>query len=164
MSSTLTIAIYNRLVGVETLTGDYLALQQTLAGLLGTDSDTGLPSVHKGNSSDVVDYPAITFRENAGVVDRRFTLGNTAVGLVVVNQPVYDFETWGKTRLGTELSDIDDAFTRLMDRRYGAPPLPIPNGVVDLSITFVTPTALYDSQRKAWCLLHRVQFKERLFA
>ena len=164
MSSALIKAIYRRLVGQEVLTGSYLTAQQTLARLLGTDPDTGLPSVHKGNSSDVVSYPAITFRESAGVVDKRFTHGDTAIGVVSVDDPIYDFEIWGNSRSGTELSAIDDAFVLLLDQRKGVPFLPLTSGAIDRMVSFMTPISLYDDIRHAWCLTRRIAFKERFSA
>jgi hypothetical protein len=161
MSSALITAIYRRLVGQEVLTGSYLTAQQILARLLGTDPDTGLPSVHKGNSSDVVTYPAITYRESAGIVDKRFTHGQSAVGIVSVDDPIYDFEIWGLSRSGTELSGIDDAFMLLMDQRKGVPRLPVASGAIDQMVSFMTPVSIYDDIRHAWCLIRRIQFKER---
>lgn len=160
MSSSLTKAIYARLVGTEVLTGQYLTAQQTLAAKLATDPDTSKSAVFKGNMSDFTVFPCITFRENAGLPDKRFQLGNVQ-GAFVVDYVTYDFEIWGKSRSGVELSNIDDAFKLLVDRRYGAPKFSLETGDVVSSLTITTPTQIYDEKRNAWFLLRRVRFHER---
>lgn len=169
MSSALTKAIYARLTGAEVLTGVYLAAQRRLKTLLAEDPDTtvngvagtGVPAVFKGNASDFTLFPSITFRENAGLPDKRFTLGNASVGGVVIDNPVYDLEVWGKSRSGIELSDIDDTLRLLLDKRFGVPNLPLETGDIALMTTMVAPTALYDDKRNAWFLMRRIRFNER---
>jgi hypothetical protein len=169
MSSALTKAIYARLTGTEVLTGAYLTAQQRIKALLAEDPDTlvnkvkgtGKPAIFKANLSDFTIFPCITFRENGGMPDRRFTMGNASTGGVVVDNVFYDLEVWGKSRSGIELSDIDDQLRLLLDRRYGAPVLLLADGDVQVNLTFVSPSMLYDEKRNAWFLLRRIKFNER---
>ena len=169
MSSALNRAIYARLTGGEALTGIYGVAQGSLAGLLAPDPDTApvppatipaaLPLVVKGNVQDATAYPCITFRESGGVGDPRFTMGGSVVGLgTVVDELVYDFEVWGKSRSGVELGDIDKALQLLIDRRYGVPVMPLTDGLMRWSESMMLPHSDYDSRRNAWFLVRRVRF------
>jgi hypothetical protein len=161
MSAALTTAIYRRLTGLEVLTGVALAQQQVLAVLLGVDPDTSLPAVHKGNKSEVVTYPAITFRENAGNVFAQFSTSGIAV-----DNSVYDLEIWENTQDATIIERIYGCVERLLDGRFGiAPPMPVDNagGRVFWSTSFVPMTELYDRDLRAWFGLSRFKFVESRF-
>jgi hypothetical protein len=162
MSSAITTAIYRRLTGLEVLTGAGLAAQQALAAMLGTDPDTVLPAVHKGNKSNVVVYPAITFRQNTGMVNTNFK--DTAIDDVY-----YDFEIWDNTQRGNILTDIYTQFEHLLDQRF-AQSLAIPALSVDsaqgqlyYARAFVPMTELYDKDLRSWFGLCRMRFVEARF-
>jgi len=160
MSSAITTAIYKRLTGVEILTGAGLAAQQSLAALLGTDPDTALPAVHKGNKSNVVVYPAITFRQNTGMVNTNFGTSGVAI-----DDPVYDVEIWDNTQRSNILTDIYGQMERLLDDRFGAPQLPVDNthGQVYHAQAFVPMAEIYDKDLRAWFGLCRFRFVEARF-
>jgi len=163
MSTALTTAIYRRLAGLETMTGEGLAAQVALAALLGTDPDTSEPSVHKGNKSMIVTYPAITFRQNAGMVKTEFK--DTAI-----DDPVYDFEIWNSTQSATLISDIYKHVEHLLDERFsmslGIPPLSVDGNVgqVYYARAFVPLIDdLYDKDLRSWFGLCRMRFVEARF-
>lgn len=163
MSSALIKAIYERLAGVEVLTGEGLAAQQALAALLGTDPDTSLPSVHKGNKSMVVTYPAITFRLNAGMVNGNFK--DTAI-----DDPVGDFEIWNNTQTATTISEIYRHVEHLIDDRFsvslGIPVLSVDaaKGQIYHAQAFVPLIDdLYDKDLRSWFGLCRMRFVEARF-
>jgi hypothetical protein len=161
MSTALTTAIYRRLAGLEVLTGAALAQQQALAALLGTDPDTALPAVHKGNKSNVVTYPAITFRSNAGAVNSHF-----ATSGIAVDDVIYDLEIWSNTQSGTIIEQIYGCVERLLDGRFGiSPALPVDNagGRIFWATAFVPITELYDRDLRAWFGLCRFRFVEARF-
>jgi len=160
MSSAITTAIYQRLTGIEALTGAGLAAQVALAALLGIDPDTSLPSVHKGNRSNVVAYPAITFRQNTGMVNATFSTSGIAV-----DDPYYDFEIWDNTQRASILTDIYGQMERLLDGRFGVVPLPVDNtrGRIYWAKAFVPMAELYDHDLRAWFGLCRMRFVEARF-
>jgi hypothetical protein len=160
MSSAITTAVYRRLTGLEVLTGAGLAAQQALAAMLGTDPDTALPAVHKGNKSMVVVYPAITFRQNTGMVNTSFGTSGVAI-----DDPVYDFEIWDNTQRSNILTDIYGQMERLLDDRFGVPQLPVDRaaGQVYHAQAFVPLAELYDKDLRSWFGLCRMRFVEARF-
>jgi len=158
MSTPLNVAIFARLSGAESLTGDAATAQSDLATLLTTDPDSGMPiegrvaadGIYQGNKNDAPDgYPMVTFRPSPGGIDERFETG------FVVDKPLLDLEIWDNSHSGTLATDIEDAIDRLLDRRRRAPELPLSAGRCFYLKTFVTSGAIYDSQLKAWCLMKR---------
>lgn len=103
-------AILRRLNGNETLTGEF-AQAQTLTAAL--DWHFG-PLDPKGST-----FPCGTFFEDAGTE----SLGGVDVG--VVNNSVYRFLVWDKTRDGSVIPKYADAVEKLFDRRRGVPNLDI---------------------------------------
>ena len=161
MSTALTTAIYRRLAGLEALTGAAFVQQQALAALLAVDPDTLLPAVHKGNKSEVVVYPAITFRSNVGMVNPHFSTSGIAI-----DDTVYDMEIWENTQSGTIIEQIYSSVERLLDQRFGiAPALPVDNagGRIFYATAFVPITELYDTNIRAWFGLCRWRFVEARF-
>ena len=153
MSSALKTAIYNRLTGVEVLTGWQGTAQTTLAGLLATDPDTGRPAVYAANKNDApLQYPCVTFRLNAGTIAPEFQDGTGGV-----DQPIVDVEIWENTRLGNLVSDIQQQLYLLLDDRAGGALLPIANNLMFSLQTFVPLSdSLYDPKLRAWFGLWRL--------
>lgn len=162
MSSAISTAIYRRLTGLESAGIDLkgLAAQQALAALLGVDPDTSLPSVHKGNKSEVVVYPAITFRPAAGMVNANFGTSGIAV-----DDPVYNFEIWDNTQRANIITDIYAQFEILLDDRFGVVQLPVDNahGRVYHAEAFVPLIEEYDRDLRSWFGLCRMRFVEARF-
>ena len=178
MSTATSLAIVARLTGTESLTGNPLAVkalasQTRLATLLTTDPNTGAAltmtdpitgAVTARQASDCVRwgskganavFPEITFRPSAGVPNKTFSDGSFAV-----DDGAYDFEIWDNSNSGTLMTDIMDCLLDLLDRRYGAPQLPMVKGISFWVETLVTPVAWYDTQIKSWFLLWRVRVTE----
>lgn len=162
MSSDVTKALYARLAGIETLTGRFLAAQQQIAALLGTDADTGKPAIYfanKDTSSKPKDaqgtlLPVVTFRPSPGTIDGRF-----ADGMAVENS-LYDMEIWEYSGSSTLITDIGEALQILLDGRRGAPVLPSASGQVFWAETFVPLAVLYDQNSNGWFGLVRWKFIE----
>lgn len=128
MSAGLSTAIYQRLVGIETMPVNSAAAsaQALLAQTLAPDPDTNhRPAVFRGswetakNAAGQVPMPCITYRIAGGQNDGRFASG-MAVGATVV-----EMEIWGAGRLGSTLLDVAESLSILLDRcRASAPALP----------------------------------------
>ncbi len=162
MSTALCTAIYKRLAGVETLTGDAATAQSDLAALLATDPDTSKPCVWQVSLSDVKAanktplYPALTFRASGGNTDNRFQQQTGAVDVVLV-----DFEIWDNSQSGTRIYDIEDAVQRLLDMRRGITSVfSLTSGKCWHSQTFTPLQVLYDPNIHARAGLVRYQFLE----
>jgi hypothetical protein len=169
MSTALRKAIFGRLTGTETLTGDALTAQQAFIALLASDPDLSIvepprkvPCVFISSMSDVksaggeVLYPCVTFRETGGTPDNRFQQQTGAVGTVLI-----DFEIWDNTQSGTLISDIEDAMLRLLDMRRGiAPPMSLESGKLYQSQIFTPLQIVYDKNYHSQVGLVRYQFLE----
>lgn len=157
MSSALNTAFYRRLAGVEVLTGRWLAAQQFLAATLGTDPDTSLPNVYKGNVNDApqvkdvegVLLPVITFRPSGGMPDHRFAHG------LAVDDAIYDFEIWSWYRTANTITDIGEALGLLIDCRFDGPRMVLSSGAYAWCDPLVTVSELYDQDRNGWFGLGR---------
>ncbi len=162
MSSVILKAIYERLAGVEILTGKALAAQTALVGLLGVDADTTLPAVYMGNLNDsvmmkdanAVMRPVITFRPSGGLIDKRFE--------TAVDDPIYDFEIWSFSRQARIITDIEWQMGKLIDSRRYAPDWNLDSGAIANVEPLTTLAILYDHQRNGWFGLIRYKFTEVL--
>lgn len=144
--SSLKKAVYERLAGVEALSGDAANAQTALGALLGEDPETELPAVHHGNRSVIVVYPAITFMEAGGVPDNRF--GEDVGG---VRQPILDFYLWSDSAAGNVISDIHDYVDQLLNERRGiAPLLTLESGRLFHMEALTDLATLYDRDTNAW--------------
>ena len=157
MSTALGRAIYNRLTGVEVLTGSARATQLALAALLG--SVQGKPAVFHGNRSDLpsVPFPCITYRFQAGLDDKLWAG-------VSMKRPSVAIEIWDNGRTSNVISDIADLMEQLLNSSLlTAPPLPI-NAINANEWVFwmdiQTPlNTIYDERVHEWAgtLLYEVQ-------
>ncbi len=162
MSSALSDALYQRLAGVEVMTGRFLTAQQVIAAVLGTDPDTSEPAVYQGNLNDTpivldankVRKPVITFRPSSGTPDLRFRDD------LIIDDGIYDLEIWSFSRLPNLATDIGEAVQTLIERRSGCPALPLASGESVWSEAFVLGSAMWDDQRNGWFLLTRFKFVE----
>jgi hypothetical protein len=164
MSSAVATAIYNRLTGIEVLTGAALAAQTALAALLATDPDTGKPAVSRMNKNLApVVYPIITFRAAGGIPDRTWSDGSG-----VVDHAYYNLEIWSNDTGGNTLTDIEEQVSALLDMRRpacAALPLPAPDSshYCWYSEMFVCSEELYDDTINAWFVLIRLKVIEGRF-
>lgn len=166
MSTAISKALFARLSGGESLTGEAAASQSALAGLLAADPDTGLPAVYLGNKNTAQSrdsngnphpiVPCITFRPSGGSVDRRF-IQDTGV----VETALYDFEIWESSPSGTRITDIAECVERLLDSRRGVVSgLNLESGKVFAFQAFSPLAILYDAEIHAWAGLIRYEFLE----
>lgn len=169
MSTDLRKAIYARLTGGETLSGDALVAQEELIDLLAADSDATIleppkkvPAVFLASLNTMrglngeIPYPCITFRETGGSTENRL-----AIQFGAVNGVLIDFEIWDNSQSGTAISDIEDAVQRLLDvRREVAPCLSLESGKLYHSQIFTPLQMLYDESIHAHGGLVRYQFLE----
>ncbi len=166
MSTAITKALFARLSGTESLGGGAGASQTTLASLLATDPDTGLPAIYLGNknTAQVRDtngsahpiLPCITFRPSGGSTDRRF-IQDTGV----VESVLYDFEFWEATPSGTRITDIAECVECLLDsRRRVVSGLTLESGKVLAFQAFSPLSVLYDTDLHAWVGMIRYEFLE----
>lgn len=119
MSTALATAICARLDGTDGALPD---VQEDLAKLLTTDTDTDLPAIVYGNRADVAVSPCITFR-CAGGSEALITDGGRIDGILI------PLEIWaGETLSATLVSDIYGLVERLLDRNMGAPALELDAG------------------------------------
>ena len=160
MSANLDIAIYNRLTGIETLTGAAAAAQAALIAFLATDPDTAKPAVYNMNLNDaqltdgsgnkIVLYPCLTFRQSAGAADR--SMWNTGA---IHETAMYDVEVWSDKRTNLPVKQALENVDRLLDYRLGAVnettnPLVITDGRVMVSQSVITLNSHYDRAIHAW--------------
>jgi hypothetical protein len=154
MSTPLMTAIFKRLTNLEGLSGDALTAYNAMAAILGTDPDTGRPAVHQGNYSDVVAFPAITFRPGGGS-----PINELAIETGAAERSLIDLEIWGRERKATIISDIYGYLEQLLDMRRGViTAWTLTAGRVWDSQALTGLTLIYDSQINAWAGLIRYQF------
>lgn len=168
MSAALNKAIYRRLTGIETLTGDALAAQTALVALLATDPDTGYAAVYNMNLNDaqltdgsgnkVPVYPCITFRQSGGRIYPEFQHSGA------IERVTYDFEFWNDARSLTTISSIAEYVERLIDFRRGyVTSLPLDSGKVQLINADVPLLTHYDRNLHAWAGLVRYAIIEERY-
>lgn len=161
MSANLDIAIYERLAGIETLSGAALVAQTALAAYLATDPDTGRPAVYNSNLNDakmsdgsgnhVNIYPCLTFTQATGTPIREIWNAQT-----IHERVIYNVEIWSDVRSALSLKRASENVDRLLDYRFGAVnSLPITDGLVDNSETDIPLNHHYDRTIHAWAVLTR---------
>ena len=165
MSAELDTAIYQRLTGIESLTGAAATAQAALIAFLATDPDTGRAAVYNMNLNDaqltdgsgnkVPVYPCLTFRQSAGMADS--TMWNASA---IHEKAFYDVEIWSDSRSHLPVKQALENVDRLLDYRFGAVnettnPLTLANGKVHLSETAITLNSHYDRNLHAWAGLVR---------
>lgn len=165
MSTALTKAIYARMAGTEipALTGEALAAQVALAGLLAVDPDPPSgPAVFFGNmqrraADNALLFPCVTLRPDGGPQDYRF-------GSFIMADPFYPLEIWDNSPSPIKLLDISGRLELLFDSRRGAPALPLASGgkVIWMELQ-AGPSVHYDDKINAWLLLSLWRFKEARF-
>jgi hypothetical protein len=152
MQDEISIAVYERLAGIEVLTGDQATAQSGLAALLATDSDSPSgPAVMQGNRDDVVGFPAITFRLMGG----NEALGGIDFG--VVRNYWIDMEVWTNSTSGRIIHQIGNYIEVLLDERRGAPGLPVSAGRYFWMEALAGMQPIYDEKINAWAGLCRYQ-------
>lgn len=156
MSAELDIAIYERLTGIETLTGAAATAQAALVAFLATDPDTAKPAVYNMNLNDaqgtdgsgnkIVLYPCLTFRQSAGTPNHQIRNSST-----LAEKVNYDVEIWSDKRTNLPVKQAFKNVDRLLDYNFGAvSTLPLANGLVDKSETVITLDTHYDNRIHAW--------------
>lgn len=166
MSTALSSAIYARLSGSESLTGDAGDAQEALATLLATDPDNDQPAVFFGSKNTAQIWvsgdnaiplsPCITFRQGGGSSDRRFQQGTG-----VVERVLYDFEIWEEGASGTRITEIAEHLERLLDMRRGVVSgLTLESGKLFSMQAFSPLSVLYDMGSHSWAGVIRYEFLE----
>ena len=166
MSANLDIAIYNRLTGIETLTGAAATAQAALIALLATDPDTLAPAVYNSNLNDaqltasgvkVPIYPCVTFNQKTGT--RYSEIWNCGT---IAERVYYNFEVWNDARTSLPAKRMSEYIDRLLDFGLGAvDTMPVTDGKIELIETGVPMDFYYDNNLHAWAGLVRYAFTSR---